>query len=114
MSFPLHLVPKPAAAAADERAPVPAHAEPLHAPPDLGALGLTLSSGIAPEELQAFTRLMLAEGLPLQPTRMIYDRLYAFERLALAHGSGQRALQQMALHLFDAYQSRGEWIGLLH
>jgi hypothetical protein len=111
MSFPLHLVPKPAAAVADEMVPVPAHAAPVHALP---VLGLTLSSGIAPEELQAFTRLMQAEGLPLQPTRMIYDRLYAFERLALAHGSGQRALQQMALHLFDVYQSRGEWIGLLH
>ncbi len=109
MSFPLHLVPKTSAAAAPE---VLVHG-PTDELPDLG-LGLTLSTGIDMAELQAFSRLMEAHGLPLQPTRMIYDRLYAFDCLALAHDSGNDALRRMALHIFDAYQARGEWIGLMH
>ncbi|MBB2483993.1 hypothetical protein H5407_02010 [Mitsuaria sp. WAJ17] len=109
MSFPLHLVPKTSAPSAPE---LHVHGA-LADLPDLG-LGLTLSTGIDMAELQAFSRLMEAQGLPLQPTRMIYDRLYAFDCLALAHGSGNEALQRMALHIFDAYQARGEWIGLMH
>lgn len=109
MSFPLHLVPKTSAPAAPE---LLVHGAPEDLP-DLG-LGLTLSTGIDMAELQAFSRLMEAQGLPLQPTRMIYDRLYAFDCLALAHVSGNDALQRMALHIFDAYQARGEWIGLMH
>ena len=109
MSFPLHLVPKTSAAAAPETL-IHGRTDEL---PDLG-LGLTLSTGIDMAELQAFSRLMEAHGLPLQPTRMIYDRLYAFDCLALAHDSGNDALRRMALHIFDAYQARGEWIGLMH
>jgi len=109
MSFPLHLVPKASAPAAPELHVHGAFEE----LPELG-LGLTLSTSIDMAELQAFSRLMEAQGLPLQATRMIYDRLYAFDCLALAHGSGSEALQRMALHIFDAYQARGEWIGLLH
>ena len=110
MSFPLHLVPKTSAAATPEGL-IHGQAQDL---PDLLGLGLTLSTGIDMAELQAFSRLMEAQGLPLQPTRMIYDRLYAFDCLALAHDSGNAALQRMARHIFDAYQSRGEWIGLMH
>ncbi len=113
MSFPLHLVPKTSAAAAPE-ALIHGQAQEL---PELGldlGLGLTLSTGIDMAELQAFSRLMEAHGLPLQPTRMIYDRLYAFDCLALAHDSGDEALRRMALHIFNAYQARGEWIGLMH
>lgn len=109
MSFPLHLVPKTSTTSAPELF-VQGGLDDL---PELG-LGLTLSTGIDMAELQAFSRLMEAQGLPLQPTRMIYDRLYAFDCLSLAHGSGNDALQRMALHIFDAYQARGEWIGLLH
>lgn len=109
MSFPLHLVPKTSAPAVPEAI---LQGDTLDLP-DLG-LGLTLSTGIDMAELQAFARLMHAQGLPLQPTRMIYDRLYAFDCLAMAHGSGHDALQRLALHIFDAYQARGEWIGLMH
>ncbi|HLO94324.1 MAG TPA: hypothetical protein VK195_08400 [Burkholderiaceae bacterium] len=109
MSFPLHLVPKTGVAASPE---LLVHGA-LEELPDPG-LALTLSTGIDMAELQAFSRLMEAQGLPLQPTRMIYDRLYAFDCLTLAHGSGNDALQRMALHIFDAYQARGEWIGLMH
>lgn len=85
---------------------------------DIRALGLTgagaaggpLSSG----ELLRFGQLMANAGLPLQPTRMLYDRRYAFERLAEGHASSHAALRELALDLFEAYQAAGEWIGLSH
>lgn len=77
-------------------------------------IGLTVAGAADGQDLQRFAELMAQQGLPLQPTRMIYDRLYAFERLAQAHASGDEALQQQALRIFDAYQARGEWIGLIH
>lgn len=52
--------------------------------------------------LQRFHVLMASEGHPVQMTRMCFDRLYAFERIALAHASGDPALRQLALHLFHA------------
>jgi len=54
--------------------------------------------------LQAFQALMSVEGLPVQLSRMLYDRLYAFERIAEAHATANEPLRRMALQLFQDYQ----------
>lgn len=65
-------------------------------------------------DLQRFQALMAQEGLALQPTRLLYDRLYACERLAQAHASANAALRELAMRMFNSYQQAGEWIGLIH
>lgn len=78
---------------------------------DLGSL---IAGPVTMSELQHFERLMQQEGASVQPTRMIYDRLYAFERLAKGHVSSNTELRELSLNLFESYQSAGEWIGLIH
>ena len=125
MLIPLHLIPVPA----DEPA---GHGEPGHAwqatsglqiAPglrlgDIRELGLTgagpTSGPVGTRELMRFGQLMADAGLPLQPTRMLYDRAYAFDRLAEAASQGHEALRTLAEQLFDAYQCAGDWIGLVH
>ncbi|MCV2359099.1 hypothetical protein LNV08_08930 [Paucibacter sp. TC2R-5] len=65
-------------------------------------------------DLQRFHALMAQEGLALQPTRMLYDRLYACERLAQGHASANASLRELAMRMFNNYQQAGEWIGLIH
>ncbi|MCV2370840.1 hypothetical protein [Roseateles oligotrophus] len=65
-------------------------------------------------DLLRFQSLMALEGLALQPTRMLYDRLYACERLAQGHASANAALRELAMRMFNSYQQAGEWIGLIH
>jgi hypothetical protein len=65
-------------------------------------------------DLQRLQALMGQEGLSLQPTRMLYDRLYACERLAQGHASANAALRELAMRMFNSYQQAGEWIGLVH
>jgi hypothetical protein len=50
--------------------------------------------------LADFKRHMAREGWPVQVARMIFDRVYAHERLAFAHASANAALQDIALELF--------------
>lgn len=107
MNIPLHLIHRQALGALD---PVDGGVE-VHLP-DLR--GLPITGPVDMGQLQAFQGLMLHAGLRLQPTRMLYDRLYAFERLAEAHASASPALRELALQLFDRYQCGGEWIGLMH
>jgi hypothetical protein len=80
--------------------------------------GLAFASPIAGPvdagDLQRFQGLMAQEGLALQPTRMLYDRLYACERLAQGHASANAALRELAMRMFNSYQQAGEWIGLIH
>ncbi|MDM4765927.1 hypothetical protein [Pelomonas sp. SE-A7] len=78
---------------------------------DLGSL---IAGPVAMGELEHFQQLMADQGISVQPTRMIYDRLYAFERLAKGHASGHDELRELSLTLFESYQSAGEWIGLIH
>lgn len=110
MIVPLHLLP----AAAHELPVLPD----VFVLPDAGAepfvLDMPVAGAVALGDLQDFQRLLQAEGEGLQPTRMLYDRLYAFERLAVAHASANPALQQLAMQLFNRYQQAGEWIGLIH
>ena len=50
--------------------------------------------------LADFKRHMAREGWPVHVARMIFDRIYAHERLAFAHTSANEALQGIALDLF--------------
>lgn len=65
-------------------------------------------------DLLRFAALMAVEGLPTQAARMLYDRHYAFDRLAEAHACEGRTLRALAEDLFDRYQRAGEWIDLVH
>lgn len=125
MLIPLHLIPVPA----DEPRGLgdPGHAwrqdtglkiaQGVHLG-DIRALGLTVAGAtngpVATADLLRFGQLMSDAGLPINPTRMLYDRQYAHECLAEALGSPHAGLRDLAVDLFDAYQAAGEWIGLAH
>lgn len=85
---------------------------------DIRALGLTVAGAaggpVGTGELLRFGQLMNDAGLPINPTRMLYDRHYAYECLAEAQGSSHPGLRGLARDLFEAYQGAGEWIGLAH
>ena len=73
--------------------------------PLAGLPGLPLGASDGEANLHALQRfhvLMASEGHPVQMTRMCFDRLYAYERIALAHASGDPALRELALQLFHA------------
>ena len=93
------------------------HAEYVNQAASLGLmpeLGAVVAGPVGMEPLWQLQGLMEAQGLKLQPTRMVYDRMYALERLATAHARGDAELQALAQSLFDRYQNSGEWLGLLH
>ena len=80
----------------------------------LNELASPIVGPVALSDLHCFQALMADEGEQLQPTRMLYDRLYAFECLARAHACANPGLRALALRLFSDYQRAGEWIGLMH
>jgi hypothetical protein len=58
------------------------------------------------EDLTALGRFrskMALLDMPVNVARMMYDRPYAFERIALAHSSADESLQRLALQLFAQY-----------
>ncbi|MFO1338167.1 MAG: hypothetical protein U1F53_08010 [Burkholderiaceae bacterium] len=52
--------------------------------------------------LRQFRHLMADQGHTVQVARMCFDRLYAYERIALAHASSDEHLRTLALRLFQA------------
>ena len=72
------------------------------------------SGSVQSGDLLRFGQLMNDAGLPVNPTRMLYDRHYAYERLADGFGSESLPLRDLSLDLFEAYQAAGEWLGLAH
>jgi hypothetical protein len=73
----------------------------LKAAPDVAAR-------VAPliENLQVLTRFrskMAEQALPVNLARMVFDRAYAFEHLALAHSTADQGLKSLALRLFAQY-----------
>lgn len=122
MMIPLHLIPVPA----DEPAGAgdPGHAwNSLKIAPgvhlgDIRALGLTVANAtagpVSTGDLLRFGQLMNDAGLAINPTRMLYDRHYAYERLADGHASDHPGLRDLSLVLYEAYQAAGEWIGMAH
>jgi hypothetical protein len=58
------------------------------------------------EDLTALARFrsaMALQDIPVNVARMMYDRPYAFDRIALGHSSADEALQRLALQLFALY-----------
>lgn len=122
MLIPLHLIPLPAEEPRGLGDPGHAYsglkiAQGVHLG-DIRALGLTVASAtsgpVSTGDLLRFGQLMNDAGLAVNPTRMLYDRHYAHERLADGHASEHAELRELSLDLYCAYQSAGEWIGLAH
>lgn len=63
--------------------------------------------GVQLEQLERFKGLMAEQGWPVHVARMLFDRLYAFDRIVLAHTSADGPLRALALDLFRLYQQRG-------
>ncbi|MBV8501510.1 MAG: hypothetical protein JO006_07315 [Paucibacter sp.] len=76
-------------------------ASPIASPVDMG-------------QLQQFAHLMERYGHRVLPMRMVYDRLYACERLAQGYGGDDPVLRDLAITLFEAYERAGEWVALTH
>lgn len=128
MLIPLHLIPplaeEPASLGEPGHALGPATG--LHIAPgwhlgDLRALGSPLVGAAGAEhaavrtaDLLRFAQLMADAGQPINPTRMLYDRRYAFVSLAEGRATAHDELATLSLELFEAYQAAGEWIGLAH
>lgn len=93
-------MPYPAAAIAPPAPPLGAHllADEAGAPLPLGVAG----GGAGMQALQQFRTLMATQGHGVQVARMCFDRLYAYERIALAHAGSDPALRELALQLFQA------------
>ncbi|MEO8153316.1 MAG: hypothetical protein ABI605_09630 [Rhizobacter sp.] len=53
--------------------------------------------------LGRFRGKMAEQALPVNVARMMFDRPYAFDRIALAHSSADASLQRLALQLFAQY-----------
>jgi len=122
MVIPLHLIPIPA----DEPRGLgdPGHAwcgleiaKGVHLG-DIRTLGLTVAGAtngpVSTGDLLRFGQLMNDAGLAVNPTRMLYDRHYAYECLAVGHASEHPGLRELALELYEAYQAAGEWHGMSH
>ena len=53
--------------------------------------------------LGRFRSKMAEQALPVNVARMMFDRSYAFERIAVGHSSADEVLQRLALQLFAQY-----------
>ena len=53
--------------------------------------------------LGRFRSKMAEQDLPVNVARMMFDRPYAFDRIALGHSSSDESLQRLALQLFAQY-----------
>ena len=56
--------------------------------------------------LLRFKSMMAAEGETVHLARLCYDKLYAYERIAVAHASSDDGLRCLALELFQIYHRR--------
>ena len=56
--------------------------------------------------LLRFKSMMALEGQAVHLARLCYDKLYAYERIAAAHTSGDENLRRLALELFQIYHRR--------
>lgn len=74
-------------------------------PSQLPASGVPRQSPLIADllALSGFRTLMARDGTPVNIARMMFDRPYAYERIAVAHGSADAVLQRAALQLFGLY-----------
>ena len=56
--------------------------------------------------LLRFKSMMALEGQTVHLARLCYDKLYAYERIAVAHSSSDDNLRRLALELFQIYHRR--------
>ena len=56
--------------------------------------------------LLRFKSMMAHEGHTVHLARLCYDKLYAYERIAVAHSSSDDQLRRLALELFQIYHRR--------
>lgn len=73
-----------------------------------------IAGPVAMDELQRFEQLMAMQGRKVSAIRMVYDRLYACERLAEAYGGEHPVLRELAIRIFEGYERAGEWVALTH
>lgn len=90
---------------------VPKTADLFHAPPEFlhaseaaAAVALPIGGCVRPASVRAFVRAMRAQGIAVQPARLGYDRLYAFDCFARAHTCNDDALRALAVELFAAFE----------
>jgi hypothetical protein len=91
----------------------PKTADLFHAPPEFlrandaaAPVALPIGGCIKPATLRAFVRAMASQGIAVQPARLGYDRLYAFDCFARAHASTDDASRALAVELFTAFERR--------
>ena len=77
-------------------------------------LASPIAGPVAMEALLRFQQMMADQGRDISPIRMVYDRLYACERLAEAYGSTQPRLRELAVQIYEGYERAGEWVALVH
>lgn len=77
-------------------------------------LASPIAGAVAMDELLRFQELMALKGRNISPIRMVYDKLYACERLAEAYGSDHLALRELAIRIYEGYERAGEWVALVH
>jgi hypothetical protein len=89
----------------------PKTADLFHAPPEFlravdatASVALPIGGCVKPATLRAFVRAMQAQGITVQPARLGYDRLYAFDCLAHAHACNDEALRALAVDLFATFE----------
>jgi hypothetical protein len=58
--------------------------------------------------LGRFRAKMAEQAQSVNVARMMFDRPYAFDRIALAHSSADESLQRLALQLFAQYAKTDE------
>ena len=90
---------------------VPKTTDLFHAPPEFlhandaaAPVVLPIGGRVKPATLRAFVRGMASQGITVQPARLGYDRLYAFDCFARAHACNDGALRGLAVELFAAFE----------
>ncbi|HZE93048.1 MAG TPA: hypothetical protein VE029_15250 [Rhizobacter sp.] len=73
----------------------------LKAPRDLASRSAPLMADL--KLLSRFRSKMAQQALAVNVARMVFDRTYAFEHLALAHSTADPSLRRLALRLFAQY-----------
>ncbi len=84
------------------------HAPPefLHAGDTAANVALPIGGCVKPATVRAFVRAMQTQGIAVQPARLGYDRLYAFDCFARAHACNDDALRALAVELFEAFEPK--------
>jgi len=111
MIIPLHLLPESGPELSFSLAGL--EIDPSLVPRRTVELESPIASAVELSALQRFAQMMGQQDRRVSATRMVYDRLYACERLAEAYGSDDDALRELAVTLYEGYERAGEWGALI-